>query len=69
MKLRNYPVNFNKAIINNIRIGLRSGATGKLNEVSGFDKLKASYVNDGAKAWNHTPLVIKNCKSLYSAKM
>ena len=33
MKLRNYPVNFNKAIINNFRIGLRSGATGKLNEV------------------------------------
>ena len=50
------------------RISLRSGATGKLNEVSGSNNLKASH-NDGAKGWNKTPIVIKNCKSLYSAKI
>ena len=67
--MANYPVNFNKAIIHKNRIGLRSGATGKMNEVSGSDNLKASYINDGAKAWNKAPTVIKNCKSLYSAKI
>ena len=67
--LTNYPVNFNKAIINTSKIGLRLGATGKLNEVSGSDNLKACYINDGAKAWNKTPSIIKNCKSLFSAKI
>ena len=67
--LTQYPINFNKAIINNSREGLRSGASGKLNEVSGSEKLKSSYINDGAKAWNLTPAVIKNCKSLFSAKV
>ena len=60
-------------IINNSKIGLRSGATGKLNEVCGSNNLKACYINDGAKAWNKTknktPSAIKNSKSLYSAKI
>ena len=56
-------------IINNSKIGLRSGATGKLNEVCGSNNLKACYINDGAKAWNKTPSIIKNCKSLFSAKI
>ena len=67
--LTNNPVNSNKAIITASKIGLRSGATGKLNEVSGSDNLKACYINDGAKAWNKTPSIIKNCKSLFSAKI
>ena len=39
-----------------------------LNEISGSDRLKSTYINDGAKAWNLTPQVIKDCKSLYMAK-
>ena len=49
-------------------MGLRSMATGKLNEMSGSDKLKSTHINDGAKAWNMALRTIKNCKSIYSAK-
>ena len=70
-KQKNLPVlgESKKAEYFNSRIGLRSGATGKLNEVSCSNKLKASYFNYGSKAWNQTPPVIKNCKSLYLAKI
>ena len=46
----------------------RSMANGGLLEVNDCANLKATFINDGAKAWKTIPANIKNCESLYMAK-
>ena len=62
--VQNYLNNFNKSQSTNQKLGLRSGAPGKLPEVHGSEKIISTSINDGVKAWNLTSDNIKEFKSL-----
>ena len=61
-------INFIKSKNNQSDMCSRSMVSGKLTESRGSDALKSTFINDGIKAWNLAPDVIKNCNSLFSAK-
>ena len=47
----------------------RSITNGKLIEEGKSERATSSFINDSTRAWNEAPGAIKNCKSLFSAKM
>ena len=47
---------------------LRSKVEGKLLVKHGSDNLRSTFKNYGIKMWNCTPDIIKDCKTLVSAK-
>ena len=71
MNVVNYSKCFSKIpehVSSDLTHELRSRSNMNLPEVFGSNKIKATFINDGVKAWNLTPQSVKMCKSLISAK-
>ena len=67
--INNYPliIEFQSTLEGNR--ATRASARGDLVIECKSDLSKAAFINDAAKIWNNSPMHIKECKSLYSAKI
>ena len=60
-----HPLKFKK-VSNNCHT--RATANGDMIEFGKSDLVKSSFLSDASKAWNKTPMEIKECNTLWSAK-
>ena len=60
-----YPLKFKK-VTNDCHT--RAATNGDMIEFGKSDLVKSSFLSDASKAWNKTPMEIKECNTLWSAK-
>ena len=66
--MRNYPVNWINKKDSAVRKDLRSINENSLKMTGNSNVQASTFYIDAARVWNLAPDVIKNCKSLLSAK-
>ena len=64
-----YPIQCEKLEVSEGAWTTRAISRGDLRVQGSSLKSQSSFINDTNRAWNKAPQAIKNCKSLYSAKI
>ena len=66
--LDNYPIKGDKQTTNEENRSTRSTTRGDLIIHGNSEISRSAFINDASKMWNNVPVLIKQCKTLYSAK-
>ena len=63
-----HPIKFKRIDGENINVTTKAITNGNLLESGKTNLVKNTFLSDARKAWNISPEVVKNCKSIWTAK-